>query len=162
MREKLRLTEVWCKIALLFIFSVFYIAAVPFPEKSKQFPQLLAVVSLVMTVLALLIDFTRKSVLQAEVSDVDDTELKVLDASTRQAQRTRLYQAWAIIIAATGVGILGGFLFSALCLFSGFAALFGSRERLLRNTIVGVAMTIAVYLVFGMIMRVPLLSGILW
>ena len=162
MKEKLRLTEVWCKIALLFVFSVFYIVAIPFPEKAKQFPQLLAIVSLAFTVMALVLDFVRKNVVQAEVSDVDDTELKVLDARTKRARRTRYYQAWAIIIVATGVGFLGGFLFSALCLFSGFAVLFGSRERLLRNTILGVAMTIAVYLVFGMLMRVPLLSGILW
>jgi len=162
MIEKFRLTDVWCKIALLFVFSVFYVVAIPFPEKAKQFPQLLAIVGLAMTVMALVLDFARRNVVQAEISDVDDTELRVLDAKTKQSRRTRYYQAWAIILVSTGVGFLGGFLFSALCLFSGFAVLFGSRERLLRNAIVGVAMTIAVYLVFGMIMRVPMLDGILW
>lgn len=160
--EKFRLPDVWCKIALLFVFSVFYIAAIPFPEKAKQFPQLLAIVSLAMTVMALVLDFARENVVQAEISDVDDTELRVLDGNTKQSRRTRYYQAWAIILVSTGVGFLGGFLFSALCLFAGFAVIFGSREKLIRNTIVAAVMTIVVYLVFGMIMRVPLVSGILW
>ena len=162
MKEKFRLTEVWCKIALLFVFSAFYIAAIPFPEKSKQFPQLLAVISLAMTVIALALDFTRKTTVQVEISDVDDTELKVLDAGTKRARRKRYYQTWAIVIVSTGVGILGGFLFSALCLFVGFGLLSGSRERLVRSTIVAVATTIVVYVVFGLVMKVPLLSGILW
>ena len=162
MKEKFRLTEVWCKIALLFVFSAFYILAIPFPEESKQFPQLLAVVSLVMTVIALTLDFTRKNAVQGEISDVDDTELKVVDAATKRERTKRYYQTWVIILVSTGVGFLGGFLFSALCLFAGFALLSGSREKLLRNTIVAVATTIVVYLVFGLVMKVPLLTGILW
>ena len=54
MKEKFKLTQVWCKIGLIFIFSAFYVVAIPFPEKSRQFPQLLAVISLVMTVIALI------------------------------------------------------------------------------------------------------------
>jgi hypothetical protein len=162
MTEKFRLVEVWCKIALLFVFSAFYILAVPFPEKSRQFPQLLAVVSLALTLIALVLDFTRKNAVQAEISDVDNTELEVLDPATKRLRRKRYYRAWAIVIVSTGVGFLGGFLFSALCLVAGFAVLFGDRETRVRNSIVGVAMTIVVYIVFGMIMRVPLLSGILW
>ena len=162
MKEKFRLVEVWCKIALLFFFSAFYLLAIPFPEKSRQFPQLLAVISLAMTVLALALDFMRRDAVQAEISDVDNTQLEVLDAATKRARRKRYYKAWAIIIVSTGVGFLGGFLFSALCLFAGFAVLSGGREKLIRNAIVGVAMTIVVYVVFGMIMRVPLLSGLLW
>ena len=162
MREKFKLFEVWCKIALLFVFSAFYTAAISFPETAKRFPQLLAVIGLAMTVIALVMDFSGKNKAQAEISDVDDTELKVLDAETRRARRKRYYQAWAIIIVCAGIGFLGGFLFSAFCLFAGFALFFGGRENLMRNMIVGVAMTIVVYLVFGMVMKVPLLSGILW
>ena len=162
MKEKFRLVEVWCKIALLFFFSAFYLLAIPFPEKSRQFPQVLAVVSLALTLMALVLDFTRKNAVQAEISDVDNTELEVLDAATKRARRKRYYKAWAIIIVSTGVGFLGGFLFSALCLFAGFAVLSGGREKLMRNATVGLTMTLVVYVVFGMTMRVPLLSGLLW
>ena len=162
MKEKFRLTEVWCKIALLVVFSAFYIAAIPFPEKSKQFPQLIAIVSLIMTVAALVLDFTRRKAVQGEISGVEDTELQVLDDRTKRERRKRYYRAWAIIIVSTGVGFLGGFLFSALCLFAGFSVLFGGKEKLARNSIIAVATTLVVYVVFGTIMRVPMLSGILW
>jgi hypothetical protein len=160
--KKIQIDRVWCKIALLVVFSAFYIAAIPFPEKSRQFPQLIAIVSLIMTVMALVLDFTRKKAVQGEISGVDDTELQVLDDRTRRERRKRYYQAWAIILVSTGIGFLGGFLFSALCLFAGFAVFSGSREKLVRNTIVAVATTIVVYFIFGTIMGVPMLSGILW
>jgi len=162
MREKFKLTEVWCKIALIFIFSACYVLAIPFPEKSRQFPQLLAVISLVMTVIALIVDFSRKDTLRGEITGVDDTELKVLDAKTKKARKRRLYQAWAIILVSTGVGFLGGFLFSALCFFAAFALVFGSVEKRVKNMIIAVALTIVVYFVFGRTMGVPLLEGALW
>lgn len=161
-REKFRLTEVWCKIALLFLFSAFYVLALPFPEKSRQFPQLLALASLALTVIALVLDFTRRSAVQAEISDVDNTELAVLDTATRRVRRKRYYRAWAIVIVSTGVGILGGFFFSALCLIGGFSVLFGNREHVKRNALAGAAIMVGVYIVFGKLMGVPLLSGLLW
>ena len=130
MLEKLKLTEVWLKIALLFVFSAFYVAALSFPEQSRQFPQLLAVASLVMTAIALVTDFTRKRAVRAEISGVDDTELKVLDADDLRARKKRYYQAWAIILFSTIVGFLGGFLFSALgWVCAGKAYLLLSRLR---------------------------------
>ncbi|MDH4190711.1 MAG: tripartite tricarboxylate transporter TctB family protein [Betaproteobacteria bacterium] len=161
MQDKFRLTEVWCEFALLFIFGAFYVAAMPLPQESRQFPQLLAVASLAMTAIALVMGFARKGTGRREIAGVDDTELTVLDADARRARRKRYYQAWAIILVSTGVGLLGGFLFSALCLFSGFALFFGSRQKLARGMIIGVAMTIVVYLVFGVVMGVPLLEGLL-
>lgn len=162
MKEKFRLTEVWCKIALLFVFPAFYLVALSFPEKSRQFPQLVAAVSFVLTVLSLAMDFGRKSVVQGEISGVDDTELQVLDRATKQSRRQRYYRAWAIIIVSTVVGVLGGFFFSALCLVGGFSVLFGSREHLKRNLLAGIAILAGVYVVFGELMGVPLLSGVLW
>jgi hypothetical protein len=162
MLEKFKLTEVWLKIALLFVFSAFYAAALSFPEQARQFPQLLAVAGLAMTAIALATDFTRKRAVRAEISGVDDTELKVLDAEEVRARRKRYYRAWAIILLSTIVGYLGGFLFSAIGLFAGFALFFGSRAKLPRDLVVGAAMTAVVYFVFGVLMSVPLLNGVLW
>jgi hypothetical protein len=161
-KEKFRLTEVWLKVGLLFFFTAFYLLALPFPEKSRQFPQLLALVSLGLTVIALILDFTRGSAVQAEIADVDNTELEVRDGATRRARRKRYYRAWAIVIVSTGVGILGGFFFSALCLIGGFSVLFGSREHIRRNTLAGIGIVAGVYIVFGKVMGVPLLNGVLW
>ena len=161
MKEKFKLTEVRCKIVLLFVFSAFYLLAIPFPEESRQFPQLLAAFSLVLTVIALIADFSRKDSVQGEITDVGDTELKFLDANTKKARRRRYYQAWAIILVSTGIGFLGGFLYSTVCLFAGFGAVFGSREKLINNMIIALAMTVVVYFIFGRAMGVPLLEGIL-
>ncbi len=162
MKEKFRLTEVWFKFALLVVFSAFYLLALPFPELARQFPQMLAVLSIALTVIALGLDFTRKQAVQGEISDVDDTELKVVDEDSRRFRRKRYYQTWAIILVSTGVGFLIGFLFSALCLLAGFALVFGTRDKLTGNLIIAVVTTLLVYLVFGMLMQVPLVGGILW
>lgn len=162
MKEKFRLTEVWCKIALLFLFSAAYVLALPFPEKSRQFPQLIALVSLGLTVIALVLDFTRRNAVQAEISDVDNTELTVLDGASKRERRARYYRAWAIVIVSTGVGILGGFFFSALFLIGGFSVLFGKRQNIKRNALAGAGIVVGVYVVFGKLMGVPLLSGLLW
>ncbi|MBI2318506.1 MAG: tripartite tricarboxylate transporter TctB family protein [Betaproteobacteria bacterium] len=161
MTEKFRLPEVWCKIALLFVFGAFYILAIPFPQEARQFPQLLASFSLVLTVIALIADFSRRESAQGEILDVGDTELKFLDAKAKKARRKRYYQAWAIILASTGIGFLGGFLYSTVCLFAGFGAVFGRREKLVNSMITALAMTVVVYLVFGRAMGVPLLEGII-
>lgn len=162
MKEKLKLTEVWFKFVLLFVFSGFYILAIPYPQESKQFPQLLAAISLVLTVIALGLDFLRAQVLQGEIGDVDDTELKVVDAATRAARRRRFYLAWAILLVATGAGLLGGFLISTVILFGGFGLASGRKEHRVKDMIVAVAMTVVVYFIFGRIMAVPLLDGVLW
>jgi len=163
MKEKLLLTEVWCKIALLFVFGGFYAAAIPFPDKARQFPQLIAVASFAMTVLALALDFLRpQPPAQAEISGVEDTELSVLDAATRRMRRSRYYKTWAVVIVSTVVGVLGGFLFCAIGLFGGFVILFTSPGERSRNAIIGGITTVAVYLIFGLVMKVPMLGGILW
>ena len=162
MKEKLKSAEVRFKIALLFVFSGFYILAIPYPQESRQFPQLLAAFSLILTVAALVIDFLRAHVIAGEIGDVDDTELKVVDTPTRMARRRRFYQAWAILLVSVGIGYLGGFLFSTVILFAGFGLVFGRRENWVKNVIVAAAMTVLVYFVFGRIMAVPLLNGVLW
>lgn len=163
MKEKFLLTEVWCKIALLFVFGGFYAAATSFPDKARQFPQLIALGSLALTVLALALDFLRpRTTAQAEISGVEDTELAVFDAATKRMRRARYYKAWAVVIASTAVGFLGGFLFCAIGLFGGFVILFTAPEQRRRNAIIGGITTVLVYLVFGLVMKVPMLGGILW
>ena len=117
---------------------------------------------MVLTLIALAMDFLRAQVIAGEIDGVDDTELKVMDVATRRARRRRFYQAWAILLAAAGAGFLGGFLFSTILLFGGFGLASGRKENLVRNMIVAAAMTVLVYFVFGRIMGVPLLNGVLW
>lgn len=164
MEGRFKRTEVWFKLVLLILFSLLYLLAIPYPEKSKQFPQLIAVFSIVMIVISLIIDLTRKGTGVGEIADVGDTELKILDETTKKARRKRFYQAWGIILISTAIGFLGGFLFSTFSLFVGFALFFGKRTRkyLFKNIFIAVVMTILIYVAFQWIMGVPLLTGILW
>jgi len=164
MKGRFKRTEVWFKLVLLILFSLLYLLAIPYPEKSKQFPQLIAVFSIVMIVISLMIDPTRKGTGVGEIADVGDTELKILDETTKKARRKRFYKAWGIILISTAIGFLGGFLFSTFSLFVGFALFFGKRTRkyLFKNIFIAVVMTILIYVAFQWIMGVPLLTGILW
>jgi hypothetical protein len=161
MKEKFASTDFWCKLALLFVFGAFYVLARPFPEESRQFPQLLAAISLVLTLAALAADLVQRDGARGEVGGVDDTELKAVDPETRSARSRRFWLAWAILLASTGAGFAGGFLYSVIGLFAGFALAFGSREKRAANLFIAAALTAAVYVVFGRLMGVPLMDGLL-
>lgn len=162
MKEKLKLLDVQLKLALLIIFGVFFFYAIPFPEKSKAFPQLIAVVSIIMVLISLFFDFTRKEIVHGEIIDVDDAEVKVLDEETKRARKLRFYKAWAIILVSSAVGFLGGFLFSSLFFFLGFTIFFGEKKNMVKNICIAVAMTALIYVSFEIVMGVPLLEGLLW
>ncbi|MDP2268956.1 MAG: tripartite tricarboxylate transporter TctB family protein [Deltaproteobacteria bacterium] len=162
MKEKLKLLDVQLKLALMIIFGFFYFYAIPFPEKSRSFPQLIAVVSMIIVLVSLFFDFTKQEIVHGEIIDVDDAEVTVLDEETKKARKQRFYKAWAIIIVSSAVGFLGGFLFSTLFFFLGFTIFFGERKDLVKNTCIALAMTAVVYVIFEIIMGVPLLDGILW
>ena len=161
MKEKFASTDFWCKLALLFVFGAFYVLARPFPEESRQFPQLLAAISLLLTLAALAADLVQQGGTRGEIGDVDDTELKPVDAQTKSARSRRFWLAWTILLASAGAGLAGGFLYSVIGLFAGFALAFGSGEKRAGNLLVAAALTAAVYVVFGKLMGVPLLDGML-
>ncbi len=162
MKEKLKLLDVQLKLALVIIFGFFYFYAIPFPEKSKAFPQLIAVISMIMVLISLFFDFTKQEIVHGEIIDVDDAEVKVLDEETKRARKQRFYKAWAIILVSSAVGFLGGFLFSTFFFFMGFTIFFGGKKDLVKNICIAVAMTALIYVCFEIIMGVPLLDGILW
>jgi hypothetical protein len=161
MKERLASTDFWFKLALVFVFGAFYLLARPFPEESRQFPQLLSAISLLLTLVALTADLVRQGVARGEVGGVDDTELRPVDSETRRARSRRFWLAWAILLGSAGVGFAGGFLYSVIGLFAGFAVAFGGEKRV-HNLFVAAALTAAVYFVFGKLMGVPLMGGLLW
>jgi hypothetical protein len=159
---KLSAPEAWCKIALLAVFGAFYLAAASYPEKARQFPQLIAALSLLLTVISLGTDLLRRGPAAEVIGGVDDTELGTVAREEKRARRARFYKAWAILLASTAAGFLGGFLLTALLLFVGFALFFGSKGKLGRNLSVSVAVTAVIYVIFTRLMAVPLLDGLLW
>ncbi len=162
MKEKFKLIDVQIKIALILIFAFFFIAAMPYPEKSRAFPQLLSVVSLILVIISLTFDLTGKETVIGEITDIDDTEVKVLSAEEKRARKQRFYKAWGIIIVSSAVGFAGGFLFSTFFYFLGFALFFGERQHIVKNMVIAVIMTAVIYFSFQTMMGVPLLEGMLW
>ena len=160
MKERFASTDFWCKLALLLVFGAFYLLARGFPQEARQFPQLLAAISLLLTLIALAADFVRQGVTRGEVGGVDDTELKPVDPETRSARSRRFWLAWAILLASAGAGFAGGFLYSVIGLFAGFALAFGGEKRA-GNLFIAAVLAAAVYFVFGKLMGVPLMEGLL-
>lgn len=159
--RELARADVRLKIILAFFFGLFYLLAIPYPEKSRQFPQIIALFSFIVTGISLVRDFTRGA-RGAEIAQVDDTELTRVDEGQGKEKKKRFLRAWGIILAALGAGLVGGFLFATLFLFAGFGLVFGKREDLVKNVLVAVAMTIGVFCAFHWLMGVPLLSGLFW
>ncbi len=158
----LKRTDVRIKLVLLVFFGLFYVLAIPYPEKSRQFPQLIAVFSLAAIVASLIADFMGQTAGAVQIAQVDDTELTGIVEESTNEKKKRFYRAWGIILVSAAAGLLGGFIFTALFLFTGFALIFGEKKDLFKNMVLTGAMTICIYFVFERLMGVPLLSGLFW
>ena len=158
----LKRTDVRFKLALLIFFGLLYLLAIPYPEKSRQFPQLIALFSLAFVLISLIGDAMRKGAVTAEIAQVDDTDLTRIDEQARKQKKKRFLRAWGIILASLAAGLAGGFLFTTFFMFAGFAVVFGGKRNLRKNIIIAVVMTIGIYCGFEWLMGVPLLSGIFW
>ena len=156
----LKRTDVWFKIILLGLFIFLYIVSCSYPEKSKKFPQLISASTLIILILSLIQDFTRKEKVQEEIRDVGDTELTETDESARKERKKRFYKAWAIILISTAIGFWGGFLITTFLLLIGFPIIFGERKNLPKNIAIALILTVIVFFTFHWIFGISLLKGI--
>src|SRR3989441_10183585 len=119
--------EVALDVILLFGFAALYMVSTAYPERSRQFPQLIALVSMALILLALVRNFAGA-------------------ASTRRGRwdrerAARVARAWGVIVVSTACGAVGGFLVRVLLLFLGFAFLFCARESFWRCESIGFGMS---------------------
>ena len=146
------------KIVLFFSFGIGYVGAMQYSQKGRQFPQLIALITLILLALSFLRDLFRW---------LGERESRLTGSRTPATeehgiQRLRFYKAWLIIIVAIGVGMLGGFLFSTFFLLAGFPLLLsdGKGRRLVWDLSVAVIVTACIYVIFQYVMGVPLLTGL--
>jgi hypothetical protein len=158
----LKRTDVRFKLVLMVFFGLLYVLAIPYPEKSRRFPQLIALFSLAVGLISLITDVMRKAAVTVEIAQVDDTDLTRIDEPAKNEKKKRFLRAWGIILASLAAGLLGGFLFTTFFMFAGFALIFGDRQYLFKNMAIAVVMTVCIFLAFQWLMGVPLLSGIFW
>jgi hypothetical protein len=162
MKGKLKQIEVWFKLTLFLFFLFLYLTAIPYPEKSKQFPQLIALMCLILLAISLVLDLTKKETRKRQLASVDDTELQEIKETEKKERRKRLLEAWGILLSSAALGILAGFLFTTFFLLAGFAVFYGGKKDLFRNTAVAVTLSVLTYFIFEWVMGVPLLDGVLW
>jgi len=144
--------EVAFELVLLVLFVALYSLATTYPERSRQFPQLIALVTMALLAFALVRNFARSFTKAASTRR---------DRWDRQ-RAARVGRAWGVIVVATACGAVGGFLISVVLFFLGFAFFFGTREAFWRHAAIGVAISAVIWILFDQIMGVPLLAGVLW
>jgi hypothetical protein len=151
--------DICFKIVLFFLFGTGYLVAMDYSQKARQFPQLIALITLILLALSFLGDLYRW--LKGRVSLLTDRPVPVEEGN--RIRRVRFYKAWFIIIVAIGVGLLGGFLFSTFFLLAGFPLFLGDGKgrRLVWDLSLAVIVTAFIYLIFEYMMGVPLLTGLL-
>ncbi len=161
MKETLQRLDVWCKIVLMALFVLLYVMARSYPSESRQFPQLIAVFTLVMLVISLVRDFLgKKTAAPPESAEASDAGFQVAGQEKGEKEKKRrFYLTWTLILISTGIGFWGGFLITTFLLFIGFALFFGEKKHLFRNSLTAIAVTAVIYFVFEWIMRVPLLGN---
>ena len=147
------------KVVLFAVFAGAYLVAMHYSQKARQFPQLIAFLTLILIFLSLLGDMARR----LKRRDTLRTDRDARPGSDERLRRLRFYKAWVVILVATGAGVLGGFLFSTFFLLAGFPLLLGDDQKrgLPRRLSVAVVLTACIYLIFQYLMGVPLLSGLL-
>ena len=157
----LKRLDVWCKISLIALFVPLYIIARSYPSESRQFPQLIAVFTLVVLAISLVRDFFgKKAASPPESAEGSDAGFQAADQGKGLKERKkRLYLTWGMILVSTSIGFWGGFLITTFLLFIGFALFFGEKKHLLRNSLTAIAVTAVIYFIFEWIMRVPLLGS---
>ncbi len=161
MPPALRGAEAWFKLALAVFFVVLYVVAASYPERSRQFPQLIALVSLALVAVSLVRDLARGGPAGHEIAETGDTDVKVVAPEVRRARRSRVLKAAGIIFGSTALGLAGGFIVTVFACYVGFAWFFGRRQAFWSGAALAAAITAAIYVLFDRVMGVPMLVGML-
>ena len=133
-------------LILLFLFSFLIWESRSYPFESKFYPRIISVIALILLLVSLTRHFRKK-----EAGKVKGPEYIL--------HRRRFLQIILTIVLATLLGFLGGFLFSILCYYVGYAFFQRERIKLIRTLAIGVTLTFLFYLSFGWFMNVPLFRG---
>jgi hypothetical protein len=174
------------KFCLLAFFLFLMWTGRTYPEESRLFPELLGIVTVIIIIVSLIVDFMKtkgtenaktSKTLPPELSSSDIREEKMRlikeigEKSEKDAgyelleeglRKKRLIQAVLIVLVSLVVGYLGGFLLTVPFYFLAFGTLHGQRKHIVKYILIAAGVTLLVYLFFTFFMGVPLLRGALW
>ncbi len=134
------------QVTLLGFFSLLIWESRSYPLESKFYPRIISVIALILLLISMARHFREK-----EETKVENPEYAL--------RRRRFVEITLVIIVATLLGFIGGFLLSILCYYVGYALFQRGRISLVRALAIGVTLTVLFYLSFGWFMNVPLLRG---
>jgi len=120
-----------------------------YPLESRLYPQIIGGATIVLLLVSLIRHF-REGISKKE---------STAEAAKRQR---RFFRISLVVVLATVVGFLGGFILSVLCYYVAYVLFHEDRSRLPRNLTVGVLLTVLFYISFNWFMKVPLLRGWFW
>ncbi len=117
-----------------------------YPFESRLYPQVIGITTLVLLAISLWQHFR-------------GTGQEKQDGPESSLRRKRFLQTSLIIIFATALGYLGGFLLSVLCYYAAYALFQEDKAKLIRTLGIGIGLTVLFYISFGWFMNIPLLRG---
>jgi len=143
--EKLNL-DFFFQIVLLGVFSLLIWVSRSYPFESHIYPLGLCVITSILLLISLVRHFREKS--EEKKSDPEEVH-----------RPRKLFQVLLVIVIATAIGLLGGFLFGVLGYYVVYAILQENKSRLPKTLSIGVGLTLIYYILFGWLMSVPLFRG---
>lgn len=117
-----------------------------YPFESRIYPQIIGGITIAFLLISLIRHFMEK---RKEVAADPSAALR----------RRRVFQISLIVILATVLGFICGFIVSVLCYYVAYALFQKDRSDFARTLSIGVALTVLFYISFGWFMNVPLLRG---
>lgn len=134
------------QFGLLALFALLIWESRSYPPESSFYPQIIAGITIILLIVSLVRHFWKK-----EEGKKTGPEFTL--------RLRRFFQVSLVIVLATILGFLGGFLLSVLCYYVAYAFFQEDRTKLIRTLSIGVALTFLFYISFGWFMKVPLLRG---
>ena len=139
--------DVCFQLLLFALFIILLWKSASYPLESRLYPQIIGMITSALLIATLARSF-RKGNAQEKSTDPEVS-----------LRRKRFLETTLIVILATGLGFIGGFILGVLCYYIAYAFLREEKGKRVHTLSIGMGLTVLFYIVFGWFMNVPLLRG---
>ncbi len=143
--EKLNL-DLFFQLGLLGLFVLLIWESRSYPPESSRYPQIIGGIAIVLLLVSIVRHFLKR---------VEENKT----GPEFTLYRRRFFQISLVIVLATVLGFIGGFILSVLGYYIAYAFFQEDKTKLIRNLAIGLALTVLFYISFGWFMKVPLVGG---
>ena len=137
--------DLFFQMVLLALFVIMMWESRSYPSESSFYPRIVAGVTIILLLVSLVRHFRKKGEAKTDRESI--------------LRRRRFLQISLVVVLATVLGYVGGFIVSVLCYYVAYALFHEDRTRLIRTLGIGVVLTVLFYISFAWFMQVPLLRG---